>query len=194
VNPFTTVLDALDYIRSKLADWANVPRRLEQLIMRAGQVQAAARVQGDAKAAARAADVIVSAGDALHNYTVITGKLEQVKSWLRSVGLLHGQQANMLGVVPVVPVVLVAVVLAVGAGMFLVYKSLAYNEALLRDVEKGLLPVAVLPGGGGTKPPGGFFDNFGKYFGGTTGLVLGLGAVGLLVWSARRHAPAPRTA
>lgn len=186
-------IEAVQFVAAKIKDWANVPKRLETLIMNAGVVQARAREQGNAKAAARAADVIINAGELLTTYTHIADKVDAVRQWLRSVGVLsgYGEGEGTLGFIPVLPVALIAIALAAAAGMYLVYQGLAYNQRLLADVESGLLPPSALPSSGGAGPKG-FFDNLGHALGGTTGLMLGLGALALLLSSRKPRPPVER--
>ncbi len=155
---------AVAYLRERWDAWQRLPARLDQLMSEGAHVLGLARAQGRTGTAERAEDVIQALGTLRGTVVAVSGKIEWVRQKLAAAGY-----GNELGIIPIV---LAGFAIAAAAGMALVFKGISYNERVLRDIEKGILPPESLPGGGG-----GIGGAFGRGLGQALLPIAGIGAL-----------------
>lgn len=147
--------EAYDFVSKQLANWATVPGRIKAAMAKATALSAAAQTQGKTALAGKASEANSALAALESVYQSTQDKIS---------GALKDLKAAGFGVVPLI----VAGVLIVAAGtMLYVFKNLEYNERVLSDIEKGILPPSSLPGGSG----------FGGAVGGAVGDILKWGAI-----------------
>lgn len=136
VSQLPGVQNAIDSIKAYMGEFLGLPRRITAAMDKADRLKRLAQDKGDNTATAK----VVASASALSNLRVQYAKAETKVKWL-----LDQLKAAGFGVLPVA-VALAAVTIA-GTVVYLI-KSVSYQERLLADVEKGLVPASALGAGG----------------------------------------------
>ena len=131
---------AVAYLRERWDAWQALPARLEQLMAEGTHVLGLARAQGRTGTAERTEDVLQALGTLRGTVVAVSSKIDWVRQKFAAAGY-----GNELGAIPFI---LAGIAIAAAAGMALVFKGISYNERVLRDIEKGILPPEALNGGG----------------------------------------------
>lgn len=174
-----TGADAIAYVRAKLADWQQVPARINAAIQRGSQLARAAQLAGDRDREAKAIASMQRLAGLMALYRETAGKVVDLLA--KIAGVEREAALAGFGIAPILLVPLLgAAALVVAGAMGLVYKKLEQERAELDAVERGIIPPEKYKPENG----GGFLPDLGGAIGGTLTkavLPLALIAGGLLV-------------
>lgn len=161
------VRDAWAYVQDKLREWSALPKKFSDLSLKAYNLSVAAKAQGKPELANKVGSVITELTNVQSLWATTNEKLA---------GVLRDIKAAGFGIIPVV----LGVALVAGVTvMVYVFKTVGYQERVLADIEKGLLPPGALPSGG--SDPFDFGGGLGKAVGGALTPLILVGG-GYLLW------------
>lgn len=163
---------AYDFVQQQLAIWASVPGRIRAALDKSAALSAIAQRQGKPALGGKAAESTRALTTLSNVWQTANEKLTGALKELKAAGF------------GIVPLIVAGAIIAAAGVMLYVFKNLEYNERVLSDIEKGLLPSTALQPGGST-----FGGNIGAAVGDVVkyAALAGVAYVGYRAYRARRR-------
>lgn len=133
---------AIAALRAQLADFRALPNRIVRLRQRAARVESAAAARNMPVEQVKAAGIRTALLTQLNTVNAVTKRLDSFLDQLRSLGLETAwafYKPQGLGALPAIPLSIAGLAIAVAAGVGYALRAFGAQEALLDQLERGVL-------------------------------------------------------